>query len=226
MKHLRLVEALSGDRKFSPCRGCGESYSGLEGYPAFGLCYDCQAEERAKRMAPSREPWLLSCGVPSRYCGEFSDAGLSVRANSALEWAANQDGEGLLLYGPTGSGKSYLAAEILWRMKMPGSRWVRAADAVGIEIGADNEARRELHRAPVLVIDDFGKGSSGNAWSILSALVCSRYENVKLRTVMTTNLGSADIPDPTLVDRLRDWKNILIAGKSRRGLLRGSQDSC
>jgi hypothetical protein len=221
MKKLELVRGFAENlpQRFSACRGCREMLSGLEGHPHYGLCVDCQAIERRQRKQPvDRGEWLRGCGVPGRYLGPFEEEGLTTRALAALAWSAEPAPEsGIVLFGPVGSGKSYLAAEVAWRLRRPGTRWIRSSDAVACEVGDDEAAKRVMHGAPVLVIDDLGKGSTGGAWAILGSIVCGRYEQPQLLTIVTTNLDSSAIPDPSLVDRLRDWKCLAITGPSRRG---------
>ena len=106
---------------------------------------------------------------------------------------------GMLLVGPTGKGKTFLAIELM-RLKYRFGKSIALIDAIefGLAVATpDGERReRELKRAieaDWLLVDDFAKGvlspRAAEAWFH----VANRRENFERPTIWTTNANGNDI---------------------------------
>lgn len=152
--------------------------------------------------APRQDP-----GIPPRYAGadvmaltagaEPGSARWRVR-NWALGVADHvRHGRGLVLVGPTGTGKSMLAAGLARRAASLGlsSRWVSVASWVEEletlrQVSREEWAREQdrIRRVQLLVLDDLG-AEDVRIWARrMDAYVSVRYDR-GLSLVVTTNLG-------------------------------------
>lgn len=105
--------------------------------------------------------------------------------------------KGLLLVGPVGLGKTHLAIGVLRRLMLDqgvASRFVEWLDllsqvrATFNSPGTERDVLQPLIEAPVLVVDELGKGRRGSEWElgILDQLIGARY-NRQAPTIFTTN---------------------------------------
>ncbi len=143
-------------------------------------------------------------------------------------WARDPAGC-VLLYGPVGAGKSFLAVAVLraWLRRHRGGRFVSVADL--FRRLQEGMARRgagwtagdvqDLVDAPLLVLDDLGT-EHGSEWarSILLGLIDGRYSNDR-PTLITTNLNLqrlAAVVDDRTASRLAEGRIIKLDGSDRR----------
>lgn len=162
------------------------------------------ARQRAALERARRDfiPWLARCGVPRRYHAPIEKTALDPRL---LAWAEGfpaslGTGAGVLLCGPTGTGKTTQAAALVraayhrgrleddgsWRA--PSALFVHAVDLS--EWVFDKQADKiKLARAvDLLVIDDWGVAYESE-WplSVLDRVVDARWAELR-STIVTTNL--------------------------------------
>lgn len=175
-------------------------------------------------------------GVPPRFAGalERVRAGRPAAPPNVRRWPGGATP--LLLWGPTGTGKSTLAVALLQRAAAAGRRcaYVTAARLLH-ELGEEYSGRREgvLRRyiaAEVLVLDDLGaEPVRSDTGSALNLLVDERWARERT-TVYVSNLplvrprraGKAlDLPsledyDPRLVSRITSGVVVHLGGRDHR----------
>lgn len=180
-------------------------------------CPQCGEEEaerhRVAWLARDRATALEECAVPPRYRVDF--ARWAEMAWDGNPWA-------VVLWGGVGAGKTCHAVELLWRWLRPRhgrhatARFVRAADIPGLAYGSDRRGYDDILAAPLLLIDDLGRGYKGDAVQAVGEVIAYRYDRL-LPTIITTN-GETDheMGDPAAADRLREALRIKLRGSSRR----------
>jgi len=273
----------------APAGMCAACWEAREQWVAAGspepgprLCPECStraAEAGKLRAALAARPALLAAaGVPRRYYAvEFIPPATwpaDARAPDLTVDKWEGDPWSVLLHGPTGSGKSYLAAELLWRAfvraaerrleRLTGPRcaecsdsgwrlspglwarpseaadrmqrcdcakvakprrgvFIRASQVAGVLYSKDPAALArwsELIDAPLLVVDDVGRGHDGGAWAAVGELISARYDAMA-PTVATSNQGLrelAEAGDSAIADRLTAGIVAAVAGESQRTL--------
>ena len=182
------------------------------GYPGVRQC-ECYGWRRGlERLACAGIPGQLAdadlrerSGIPARpYDWTAPPVGAAVR-EALIEWCAavrrGYDRPHLLLVGPTGAGKSHLAAALcrwaaldcpaqgwspLWR------RWSDVLDAHGRDADRDEQAR--LHACSWLVLDELT--ARGREWGaeLLAELLDDRT-SARRPTVCTANLVEGQLGD-------------------------------
>jgi DNA replication protein DnaC len=175
-------------------------------------------------------------GLPDRY-QEATWEGVDVP--DAAEWrhtvalpAFLRRGQGLLIPGPVGTGKSSLAAviamEALQVPLFPGAadfhtvRWEYVPRMLDELIGGNRiEVQTRQERPGLLVWDDFGVGQLAD-WMVpyLDRIVETRYRN-RRSMIVTTNIDPALLAgDPALARIMSRWRQSLkrldVVGKDRR----------
>ncbi len=177
-----------------------------------------QAEE------PDRETWFARHGVPRRYRHPFESPDpppLAERRRRgdpiSIPWSDwTGDPWSLFLVGPTGTGKSFIAAETLWRWRR--GWWVAAAAVPAIHYNeAEAAAWNRLCSTPLLVIDELGRDHQGGGWEAVGRLVSSRYDDERA-TIVTSNLAAREFDARAggILDRLAAGLTIRMTGESRR----------
>lgn len=166
-------------------------------------------------------------GVPPKYAAaewEHCRAAGPLRDYVADIRAHRDRGEGLLLLGPVGTGKSSSAALVCGAAVHAGLsiRWFYVPDLVPLLAAKEtlNHTLRLSMDADLLVWDDFGvEGLRDWQIGLLDRVVEARYRR-DLPMVVTTNLARKSLEDPSLA-RLNDrWAErrfvVTISGDSMR----------
>lgn len=216
----------------SVCRICGAQIDGGT------ICDDCAQRLAAEQSTLSSQS-LEACGMPRR----FAESGPSLQdcltagrlesggADRVLKWTWQLSPWVLLLIGPSGTGKSALAAAIMRKLmnQWMVSRWVscldwaaRCQDAIGHE-GVEAEFWPVASSRAVLVFDDLVAGGDRSIpeWqrTMVLRLVDKRWRD-ELPTIITTNETGQTLAasyGQRLVDRLADGVVVKFSGKSFRG---------
>jgi DNA replication protein DnaC len=149
-------------------------------------CQACERKERTRRIRRAIE----ASGIPERFLGiEINEDIGRAKAILSLRSLIERRGAAVVLLGPTGTGKSLLAAKTAeaWLLVGKSVSWFSEEDY--------NEAMRpegkgkERLTNDLLVVDDLGSGSSTEwARATFELLVCRRYDSMK-SMILTTNLG-------------------------------------
>ena len=172
----------------------------------------CACEQRRVRARLFNE-----AGVPARFYAArlepaHKDKDNADVFNSFLILAKDftRDSQGLVVMGPPGTGKTYLAAafvyELIFRHGVP-TLFQDFSDLLKrLRSGYSRDEPEEtiidpLIRVDVLVVDELGKGRN-TPWelTVLDMIISHRYNNRKT-TIFTTNY--TDTPATTLAERIR-----------------------
>ena len=121
-------------------------------------------------------------------------------------------GEGLLLWGLCGRGKTFSGVQVLNALIDSGKRcaFVKASEAAraGNDYRSGTEYIKKLCRADVLMIDDFGTLTDARSLDVLDELIdgCVR-NNVVL--IVTTNIPLEEIKNPKDITHKRMYDRII-----------------
>lgn len=186
------------------CPECHERFASL---PDSGICLDCTPPPEPVRPITSRRRALLGAGVPERFADlEFLDPDPWPRVKgldqSLDKWAGLP--ELLTFAGPTDTGKTTLAVEMLWRH--PGRRaWTVAGRIPALLIHGEAGEWQRLTEADVLLVDELGRGHNRDGWEYVYGVVAERW-NWRRPTILTTNLslGQLEEAHPALYRRLQE----------------------
>lgn len=199
------------------CRGFGFVHPLQEnGKPDYSNIINCQAPgclEDQKRIYESTEPYMRAKGV-SKF-NTFESFKLVMGAEIALEAfrdiAYNPEAPPLLLvYGPTGNGKTHLCEATLTVLLSRGvdcQLWA-VSDLVAQLKESIPENTTELlvgklKAMPALILDDWGQNYGSN-WEVqkLEEIVIAR-DRLGSITIITSNLELDQMPE-RIVSRARD----------------------
>ena len=183
-------------------------------------------------------PYKLYQSVPERFRDwKLEDMQPTPQQVTATEYCDNYTsnipaGRGLIIIGPTGTGKTSLAIAVLNGIasRVRGqkhrltynsfAKFITAHDLFDLARDFDNPAHIQHRNIKLLIIDDIGATRLTNyAQSELAALLDHRYASY-LPTIVTTNLSVADfttyLGERTL-SRLRECCRIIqLTGPDRR----------
>lgn len=176
----------------------------------------CQVRERINHRisAKYREARLL----------DFKPAAVE----SVMAWFSSAQ-PGLLLHGPAGTGKTYLAAAITRSLLEIGhdAEFYEMAEIyrrVRKSFGADSQVPEAdilaaYIRTPWLTLDDFGAGALSDFERRCALEILNGRINEERRTIVTTNLDLDEIRekmDERISSRLSLFTQIKTGGKDRR----------
>lgn len=139
-----------------------------------------------------------------------------------------KDGKGLLLYGPVGTGKTYLAACIANALidkdrSVTMTNFAELTNELQGMFDGKQEYIHRLNRFALLIIDDLGaERKSEYMQEMVYNIIDSRYRSGR-PFIITTNLTADEIKKPQEVSYSRIYDRILercfpveVGGKSRR----------
>ena len=182
-----------------------------------------QAEQEARRMESERqklEAAMRDSQAPARsvrivLSGEARDT----RAMAAVRAFMASESSALVLAGGKGCGKSTAAVWAIAERRAGHFRY--AGELAGLS--RDDDERRKITRAPLLVIDDLGvEYLDDKGWfaAFFDEVIVRRHDN-ELKTIITTNLPkakfSARYRSERVLDRLATGMFVEIPEGSMRG---------
>ncbi len=164
------------------------------------LCDDCARAEREERDALLAAGEREQRGVPPRYRGATFESFTAHTASqqSALEAMRDHAGDGVMLLGNAGSGKTHLACAAI-DAGPAGSLFANTAALLDdVRRGYDGDGRGLFARAlsaPLLALDDLGSEAVTD-WvrDRLYTLINHRWDNC-LPLIVTTNVPAADLAE-------------------------------
>ena len=230
------IKEIRGEDGLWRCSVCGEVTRrslGLFGTTHnFRIRCQCQMAEKAKEEELARQEADAKAARELRKMSmmdeKLKDASFSTFAEDAENrkayWAAVRyvekfgemlkTGQGLMLYGPVGTGKSYTAAMIaneLMDRKHPVvmTSFVKLLDRMSRFDTADEDYIAQLNRADLLFIDELGaQRGTDTAMEKVYNVIDSRYRSCK-PLILTTNLEMADIKNEQDIRYVRIYDRIV-----------------
>lgn len=181
-----------------------------------------EAEEKRKRDRLQYLDSMRRTGFPDAEMREWtfskSDHTDQKNENIAHKYIANFDamrsqGTGLLLCGPVGTGKSFLAAAIANELISQGTpclmtNFSRIISRISEKFGGDQKYLDNLNRFDLLIIDDLGaERDSEYMWEKVMDVIDARYR-AGLPLIVTTNLNPKDLYDPSDIRRQRIFSRL------------------
>lgn len=172
---------------------------------------------------------VIRAALPVKYHQAYLADFVPPISDLATNWLKDRR-QGMLILGPTGSGKTHLACALVRELFEMGERpvFLRAADlylevrrSYGEWDGDETAIIGAYSSAPVLVLDDIGAGSLSDHERRILLEVVDRRGNTLLPTVVTTNMGLADIAklmDERISSRLRDYLAMPVLSPDQRGI--------
>jgi DNA replication protein DnaC len=232
---------------FDFCDGSGWYKEAVPyGHPNFGQLFACQcriagesareAERRRGRLAKLESEMggeLASSNLDNYDLRRAVNAEARKTMRAALDTCrayAHRASGWLYLYGPTGVGKSHLAAATARALAEKHSitlayasepalmKYIRAGWGKKDDDGTD--ARMvDLQNVDLLIIDDIGtehRGKAEKAWadSQLLDILMPRYQHERW-TILTSNLELDDIDEPRIRSRVKGRTSIEFAGRDQ-----------
>ncbi|MDI9600122.1 MAG: ATP-binding protein [Acidobacteriota bacterium] len=188
------------------CRECGAEF----GYEPSAsplvvgfrpqICNGCAAAADAERIALAADAERALRGVPPRYEGASfaSFAAHTPSQRLALELLRDRAGEGVMLIGDAGCGKTHLACAAI-SVGPPGSLFANTTTLLDdVRRGFGGEGQGLFARAlsaPLLALDDLGSEAVTD-WvrDRLYALINHRWDHC-LPLLVTTNVLAADLAE-------------------------------
>ncbi len=174
------------------------------------------------------------CGIPARHVYNFSKKIDTDKLEESMKYNYK---DFLLLCGPTGTGKSFIAAYLCyqWCIRNYGYRfkdktkWEEVADHINSVIrwyaayevtAATPQEQKEIARASsIMVIDDLGtEDNTPRSVAAINYIMSRRYDG-GYATMITTNVSMADIGaryGRRLIDRLMESGRIIQCNEDMR----------
>lgn len=204
----------------------------------------CAAEARERAAAELREQERLDrinrlreAAFPDRElsrCVFDRDDGTNPKLTRICRRYAEQfdnlreQGKGLLLYGPVGTGKTFLAACVVNSLVDRGipchmTSFARLGNLLSVP-GPERQARMdELGRYELLVVDDLAaERDTEFMHELVYSVIDARYRQ-GLPLIVTTNLTGAELKNPAQIKRRRTYSRLLemcypaeVTGQDRR----------
>lgn len=181
-----------------------------------------EAEGKRKRDRLQYLDSMRRTGFPDAEMREWtfakSDHTDQKNENIARRYVANFDamrsqGTGLLLCGPVGTGKSFLASAIANELISQGTpclmtNFSRIISRISEKFGGDQKYLDNLNRFDLLIIDDLGaERDSEYMWEKVMDVIDARYR-AGLPLIVTTNLNPKDLYDPSDIRRQRVFSRL------------------
>ncbi|HAJ78550.1 MAG TPA: hypothetical protein DCO75_02160 [Fibrobacteres bacterium] len=203
-----LADCYNDQENCKKCESLQNCANTFPGYYSIFLenCFTLKKciKKMAKEQTESNEKLLSSCHVPEKLI-EKSIKAFSVNQlnKNAFDAACNiiqgKSKKGLILYGPTGTGKTHLLAAILNNIILKGGSGLYCVlpelmDNIrsSLKINAE-DVRKAIYGCNILLLDDIGTESATDfVTEELYKIVNSRYLYNKM-IIGTTNLNESEL---------------------------------
>ncbi len=181
--------------------------------PFYSSCPTCAAEHRAREADAQRRESeaqlrraVEEAGIPRRFQQAKLDGSSTpqvILAAFAKDFAKHrQEGSGLVLLGPCGTGKTFAACGLLLELVRAGTRCAYVtAEGLGREIRAtfrrdatttEGDTFEYFASVPLLVVDELGSSGTAHTVNLLNELIAVRYEQ-QIPTVFVTNANRTEL---------------------------------
>lgn len=212
-------------------------------------CWECEKKRddeahvargkaRYQKTLEDLSPILHKAGVPAKYLDR--SFGTFIGNNKAVDECRKYQTGGLVLYGPTGCGKTHLAVSVMRERKRNSiqalidmewnpDREYRSEKSLFITVpdllleirssfqeGAEKTEKDVINHyaaIPFLVLDDLGSEKTSEFAITTLYIIIDRRDRELLPTVITTNLAPQEIEErlsARISSRMAGWKNIKI----------------
>jgi len=193
------------------CDDFGFTIEVVEGVSLSRKCQCRMLKDRIERFNAARIPARYSDKTLERYNAFTNTQGTIKSHLSRYRDAFSPNAKGVLLYGPTGVGKTHLVVSIMRYLTLEKGFSARFVDffvllqeikATFTNGGSQDNIIAGLDRADILVIDELGKGRA-TEWekTVVDSLIARRYNSGKTLFI-TTNYDIDENKTGALPDRV------------------------